>query len=373
MADAFILRDDGATTAMSRIRCANEDRELQSILEKNHDLLPGSQIDPDNPRRWLLIKREMPVPDPGTGADRWSIDFFFSDQEAIPTFVECKRFNDTRSRREVIGQMLEYAANGHHYWTAEELREFAIATAGQRSESIEQRLERLGLTPGGSTDEFFARVQDNLREGQIRIVFFMEESPAELRSVVDFLNKQMERAEVLLVEARQYKQDSVVVVVPTLFGFTEEARLVKRTVTVSNRATKTWNESSFFAELAARTDDTAVRAARTIYDRSIERGARIRWGKGVELGSASFTFPDLWEKTLFVLDTKASMSWYWLYFVGRDQTRDALHSRLTELAGLTFPSNWREKIVTIPPSQWEDKADKIMEAIAEILTISRCP
>src|SRR5688500_13042017 len=60
MADAFILRDDGTTSEMSRIRCVNEERELQSILEKNHDLLPGSQIDPDNPRRWLLIKREMP-------------------------------------------------------------------------------------------------------------------------------------------------------------------------------------------------------------------------------------------------------------------------------------------------------------------------
>ncbi|MFU8805447.1 MAG: hypothetical protein ACNA8W_16665, partial [Bradymonadaceae bacterium] len=56
---------DGTTKPMKRIPCTNEDRELQARLEHNHDLLPGNQIDPDDPRRWMLIKREMPVPDPG--------------------------------------------------------------------------------------------------------------------------------------------------------------------------------------------------------------------------------------------------------------------------------------------------------------------
>lgn len=125
MASVYLMRDDGTTTTMDRVRCQNEDRELQLILEQNFDLLPGDQIDPENPRRWLLIKREMPVPDPSTGIDRWSIDFMFADQDAIPTFVECKRFTDTRARREVVGQMLEYAANGHHYWDKDALREFA--------------------------------------------------------------------------------------------------------------------------------------------------------------------------------------------------------------------------------------------------------
>ncbi len=37
---------------MSRIRRKNEDRELQRILEVNPNLLPGDQIDPEDPRRW---------------------------------------------------------------------------------------------------------------------------------------------------------------------------------------------------------------------------------------------------------------------------------------------------------------------------------
>src|SRR5919198_3128146 len=127
MPHVYAMRDDGSTEPMSRIHCQNEERELQLVLEKNLDLLPGDQIDPEDPRRWLLVKREMPVTDPNTGADRWSLDFFVVDQDAVPTFIECKRFTDPRARREIVGQMLEYAANGHYYWSKELMRGYAEA------------------------------------------------------------------------------------------------------------------------------------------------------------------------------------------------------------------------------------------------------
>jgi hypothetical protein len=104
MANVYMISDSAESAAMTRIECANEDLELQRLLERNLDLLPGDQIKPEDPRRWLLIKREMPVPDPNTGSDRWSIDIFLVDQDGIPTFVECKRFADTRARREVVGR-----------------------------------------------------------------------------------------------------------------------------------------------------------------------------------------------------------------------------------------------------------------------------
>src|SRR5262245_27097115 len=81
MGQVYLVGTDGRSEPMERIRCKNEDQELQRLLESNFELLPGDQIDPDEPRRWLLVKREMPVPDPSTGSDRWSIDFFFVDQD----------------------------------------------------------------------------------------------------------------------------------------------------------------------------------------------------------------------------------------------------------------------------------------------------
>ena len=181
MAKVYVLSEEGESTEMNGIRCQNEDLELQRILELNPDLVPGDQINPDNPRRWLVVKREMPVPDPGTGSDRWSIDMFFVDQDAMPTFIECKRHNDTGARRKVVGQMLEYAANGHHYWTKEDMRTYAEQFAENNGSNLEDDLRRLQHEGFSSVDDFFQQVQDNLREGQIRLVFFMEEGPAELK------------------------------------------------------------------------------------------------------------------------------------------------------------------------------------------------
>ena len=265
MGNVYSISEDGSTKPIDRIRCKNEDRELQLLLEKNPDLLPGDQISPQDPRRWLLVKREMPVPDPSSGVDRWIIDFFFVDQDATPTFVECKPFNDTRSRREVVGQMFEYAANGHYYWTKDELREYAEETAKGRELSLEDALGSIAPEDPG-VDAFFERVEDNLREGQIRIIFFLEESPMELRSVVDFLNKQMERSEVLLVEARQFSHEGVKVVVPTLFGYTEQARAVKRRVTVTTPGErKRWDERRFLEDAEEQLDGEHLATIRRLY------------------------------------------------------------------------------------------------------------
>ncbi len=88
MSKVYIMHQDSTTEAMDEIYCVNEDLELQKILERNPNLVPGDQINPHNPRQWLVIKREMPVPDPSTGYGRWSVDFFIADQDAIPTFIE---------------------------------------------------------------------------------------------------------------------------------------------------------------------------------------------------------------------------------------------------------------------------------------------
>src|SRR5688572_18045462 len=76
--------------------------------------MPGELVDKHlPPRRWLLITREAGialVSDDG-GGSRWSLDHLFVDQDGIPTLVEVKRASDTRGRREVVAQMLDYAAS----------------------------------------------------------------------------------------------------------------------------------------------------------------------------------------------------------------------------------------------------------------------
>src|SRR2546425_1491940 len=99
---------------------------LQALLARFPDLLAGDQLGGEVPRRWLLISRETAVPSEEAGVGRWSLDHLFVDQDAVPTLVEVKRSSDTRIRREVVGQMLDYAANGVVYWPLEQLRELFV-------------------------------------------------------------------------------------------------------------------------------------------------------------------------------------------------------------------------------------------------------
>ena len=111
MGGIFVLQENGGLVAMSQ-EPYDAEEVLQKLIEDYPDLLAGDQMNSDAPRRWLLVKREMDVPDAQNGSGRWSLDHLFLDQDGVPTLVEVKRSTDTRIRREVIGQMLDYAANG---------------------------------------------------------------------------------------------------------------------------------------------------------------------------------------------------------------------------------------------------------------------
>jgi hypothetical protein len=366
MGHVYTIGEDGSTKPMDRIRCKNEDRELQLLLEKNPDLLPGDQINPEEPRRWLLVKREMPVPDPSSGVDRWSIDFFFVDQDATPTFVECKRFNDTRARREVVGQMFEYAANGHYYWTEDQLRGYAEEAAKGRGLSLEDAVGSIA-PEDPSVDAFFERVEDNLREGQIRIVFFLEEAPMELRSVVDFLNKQMERSEVLLVEARQFSHGGVKVVVPTLFGYTEQARAVKRKVSVTTSGVrKRWDEQLFFEDAEECLEGKYVAALRKLYTFGQSGGTKIAWGTGKVHGSFSPRWAELDGGSVFTV-TSEGILWINFGIANYPLFRKALKHALDSIPGFDLADDYEDTWPNVAKEQWVPSVDMLIQTLQSLL------
>ena len=371
MANAYIIRKNGSTNPLERVRCKDEERELQLILEKNPDLLPGEQINPEEPRRWLQIAREMSVPDPSTGTNRWSIDFFFVDQSAMPTFIECKRFEDTRSRREVIGQVLEYAANGQYYWDKEMIRDLAEKSAKTNGISLEESLYRLQPEEEIAVDGFFEQVENNLREGQIRLVFFLEEAPMELKSVVDFLNKQMERSEVLLVEARQYKHNDMTIVVPMLFGFTEEARKVKRTITIRSGVRKKWDYSSFFADARARLPEKSVNAIEKLFDECKSLSSDIVWGTGKTAGSFLVRWPHICPRTALTVFSHGRMELYFGALKGSELAesfRDRLKDLVVSKLGLNIPDDYQNRYPTYQIAEWENKVDILVQILRDLLS-----
>ena len=80
----YLLQDNGSLHAMTERSYVTEER-LQLLLKDYPDLLAGDQMDEQNPRRWLLVSREVGVPIEEGGGDWMSLDHLFLDQDAIPT------------------------------------------------------------------------------------------------------------------------------------------------------------------------------------------------------------------------------------------------------------------------------------------------
>lgn len=220
---------------LERIPCRPYDSEdlLQRLVESHPEILVGDQIDPDNPPRWLLIDREVGIPDGEGSADRWAVDHLLLDQDGRPTFVEVKRSTDTRIRREVVGQMLDYAANANVYWPKDKIRALAAEVVGG-IEQLDVRVRQFLTQKSAAGDDidtegYWEEVDRNLRNGAVRLLFVADVIPTELRRVIEFLNGHMPLIDVLGVEIRQYEGQSVRALVPRVIGQTESARQQKAT------------------------------------------------------------------------------------------------------------------------------------------------
>jgi hypothetical protein len=323
----YLLRGEDELLEMTEQPYDSEEI-LQALIAKFPSLLAGDQYGADAPRRWLLIGREAALPGEEDGGGRWSVDHLFLDQDAVPTIVEVKRSSDTRIRREVIGQMLDYAANAVVYWPIGRLRELFI-----------RRAEHIGRDP----DELVADAEqagENLRAGKLRLVFVADQIPSELRRVIEFLNGQM-FAEVLGIEVRQYVGEGVKTLVPRVIGQTAEveARKGRRSTGGPGRR---WDEQSLFADLEARRGADEARAARDLYDWTCQQGVRATFGAGKQDGSwTPVILANGREYPPIVLYSYGRCEVQFQYLLARppfdnEQTRLELLRRVNEIPGVSF-------------------------------------
>ena len=343
----FLIQTDGQLVEMSEEDYGSE-ADFQELLAKYPNLLAGNQINDAEPRRWLLISREAALPSEENGGDRWSVDHLFLDQDAIPTLVEVKRSSDTRIRREVIGQMLEYAANAVVYWPEEEIRvkfDMACQAKGLNSEDA---LEAF-LGPSEDSGAFWQKANNNLQAGKIRMLFVADSISQELRRIVEFLNEQMSPAEILAVEIKQFAGQGYKSLVPRVYGQTEEAKHKKGITAVSKRQ---WDEESFFKELKSRRGIEEAEIARKILDWARNKLPRFWWGKGKQDGSF---YPMLdWNDELYYPISiwtygKIEIQFQWLMNKSPfddEMKRKELLKRLNQIPGIEIP----EKAITRRPN-----------------------
>lgn len=208
---------NGQLTAMKP--SAPESEDVMQLLVADYP-----EIISDDDGALLLIKREQPIGD-GEGNGRWSLDHLFVTQEGVPVLVELKRAVDSRLRREVVGQMLDYAANATAHWKAGTIADsFESTTLASGRDPVAVLASFLpdGLDP----ETFWERVDASFAAGRVKLVFVADTIPRELARIVEFLNEQM-KAEVRAVELSWFEAEGVKAFAPRIIGQTQRAQASK--------------------------------------------------------------------------------------------------------------------------------------------------
>ena len=214
----YHLNEQGELEPMREKPFALED-DLQELVADHLELLSGERINPDNPRRFILVDREQGIADIIGGSNRWALDHLLIDQDAVPTLVEAKLQGNSEIRRSIVGQMLDYAAHATKTWNVGEIRrvfEERTTKAGQDPDTVLAELLQSEEEP--DADAFWKQVETNLRIANLRLLFVVDGIPDELTRVVEFLNKQMPDIEVLAVEIKQFQGATGSTLVPRVIG-----------------------------------------------------------------------------------------------------------------------------------------------------------
>ncbi len=274
----FILNGNAELTEMKQAEFENEDR-LQQLVANHPELLMGQSINPENPRRWLLVSREIGIQDHEDGVDRWRLDHLFLDQDGVPTLIEVKRVSDPRARREVVAQMLDYAANAVVTWKAQTLRTIFELQFEESDESPDDRV--LALVGNEKTvDEFWESVKTNLAAQKIRMIFLADKITKELTTIVNFLNRQMDPAEVLAVEVQHYidSANSFKTLVPVLIGSTAGSRIPRSS---SSSLGDLISKEEYLQIVADQHSENRLATARKIISWAEQKPMRLSMRKGV--------------------------------------------------------------------------------------------
>lgn len=212
----YMIKGDEKLTPMKEKKHSLE-LNFQKLIIKHPDLIPGDQIDSENPRKWLFVGEEVNFPVVGNRNIR--LDVLFLDQDGVPTLIELKRGADDRVKSEVATQILEYGANILLSLDTRNIRKMV--------ESNEDNAVIDFLNDEESEEEFWEKVYDNLKAEKIRLLVVSDEIPNRLQNIIEFLNRNMESITILAIEIKQYVKGDTKTLVSRVIGQSIESQSIK--------------------------------------------------------------------------------------------------------------------------------------------------
>ena len=326
----FLIDEHGQAVELRNAPYQDED-SFQRLIAEHPELLNCVLPAEAEQQQWIFVAREVGVPDHSEGCAQWFLDHLLLSYDGVPTLVEVKRSTDSRIRREVIGQMLDYAANGCTYWSISVLRE-----------NYEVWCKQAGRDPLAefcpdqeAVDAYWDRVGTNLRNRKVRLLFVADQIPDSLRRIIEFLNEQMADTEVLGVELCQYVSDQKHrILVPNVIGKTTSAQEMKY------QASFAWTEESYLERARTVAGEKMADVCLQLLREFERMGCWIYWGRGRKQAGFVPTYTGAHRHQLcavYIYDSHISVEIYFEHFkppFDSKEKQQELMERFNEIPGI---------------------------------------
>lgn len=263
MGNSLYFLKDGRAVEMSE-QPYEQERVLQDLIAQNPNILLRSS-EPTG-ARLFLVAQEFSIAEGGDSSNSYAIDHLMVDEAGTPVLVEVKRSSDTRARREVVAQMLDYASRAST-WDVGTLRDSFLKN---NPDAAGTELD---------DDSFWGQVENSLKAERLRLVFAADQIPDSLRTLIEFLNRNLAGIEVYGVEIRQYQtQDATLLTSGVVGGGSADSRRA------ALRSAE-WDADTFSECLLKNNRRDAVEVSRQLIDFSISAGLSYSPGHGTKFPS----------------------------------------------------------------------------------------
>jgi hypothetical protein len=297
----------------------------------------------------------------------------YIDSSGKLTVVETKLRRNPESRREVVGQILEYAAQ-MSTWTSYDVERQAEAffasphsPHSHSGESLRQAMESHADIAGDENfyDQFLEDVQQNIDRCHFRLVIAIDEPPVPLLKTAEFVNRFSRDFELYLVHLKRFTDSATKadIFVPAIFG-----KVPTPPSGSGPRPSRQWDYDSFFKVLEESHDDVLVHYVTEVYAKFKEWTDKELWGSGFKHGVFNLVVRhgEL-HINLAAITTRGNLYLNFGNLTSKvpEEIITSLKEEIESTTGVAFPADISRKSTRVPEAALRDQA-KLALVLASI-------
>lgn len=250
--ESILIRSGNESWHLPKTKGYTNEAHLRDLLAAHPTLIPGAGD-------FAQVCTEF-----GTAAG--SSDVVAVDIENGLTVVECKMASNPQVRREIIGQVLDYAST---FWRMP-VEEFDAIWCKRTSHSL--------FEDSNKSQEMRARLNRDLSSGEFRIILAVDEINDDLKRIVEYLNNITLAAVAVIAVAYSRSEDNgTEILVSNSFG----AELVRAKNERFNNLRHQWSPDEYLAWVD-KEDPEASKVARVLISALTENGFYVGGGQSQE-------------------------------------------------------------------------------------------